>query len=211
MNDVRLATTGLVGLLILALLAAGWDFVRFVNRAEAAINTGPAAEAEAVAALTGASDARIIAGLNLASARDLPLLISGVHIDTTAADIAIIAGVPEAEITCCVTLGRAAATTEGNGAEVADWARRQQVTRIIVVTSEYHMDRALVELRRAMPEGEFIPHAVHTLQARPADWWRNPELARRLVEEWAKYRIASLRAQPSRAAATALSERSSAG
>jgi uncharacterized SAM-binding protein YcdF (DUF218 family) len=191
-----LRTVARIIVLILAagLLVGGWDFARFVARADHAVTPDPPIEAQAVAALTGASNARIVAAVQLADSLQLPLLISGVHIDTSAADIADISGVDVGEIQCCVTLGRAAATTEGNGAEISEWARRHRVERIIVVTSEYHMDRALLELRRAMPEGRFIPHAVTTTKVRPGDWYRDPATARRLLEEWAKFRIASFRA-----------------
>ncbi len=185
----------LVTLLVLAaaLLVAGWDFSRFIARADRAVTPDPPLDAEAVTALTGGADARIIAAIQLADSLDLPLLISGVGLDTTPADIAAIARVPPAQIDCCVTLGRAAATTEGNGAETADWARRKKVTRIIVVTSEYHMDRALLELKRAMPEGIFIPHAVTTTKVRPRDWYKDATTAKLLVEEWIKFRLAGLR------------------
>lgn len=182
-------------MLVLAagLLLAGWDFSRFVARADRAVQADPPVNAEAVAALTGGADARIISAIQLADSLDLPLLISGVNIDARPADIAQVASVDVAKIECCVTLGKAAATTEGNGAEVADWARRKKVTRIIVVTSEYHMERALFELQRAMPEGHFIPHAVMTTKVRPADWYRDPSTAKLLLEEWMKYRLAGLR------------------
>jgi len=176
-----------------ALLVAGWDFSRFIARADRAVTPDPPLNAEAVTALTGGADARIIAAIQLADSLDLPLLISGVGLDTTPADIARIARVPQSQIDCCVTLGRAAATTEGNGAETADWARRNKVTRIIVVTSEYHIDRALLELKRAMPEGTFIPHAVMTTKVRPGDWYRDAATAKLLVEEWIKFRLAGLR------------------
>jgi uncharacterized SAM-binding protein YcdF (DUF218 family) len=185
----------LVVALAVALLAAGWDFSRFVARADHAATPDPPQEAQAVAVLTGLpSNARIVTAVQLADSLQLPLLISGVHVDTSAADIAQISGVAVGDIECCVTLGRAAATTEGNGAEVSDWARKNNVTRIILVTSEFHMDRALVELRRAMPEGRFIPHAVTTAEVRPRDWYRDPPTARRLLEEWMKFRIAAFRA-----------------
>lgn len=192
---IRALVLILLGLLGMALVAVIADFTGFIDRAQHSLahEAGPD-EAEAVTALTGASNARLVEGLRLAEEMNAPLLISGVHVDTSAADIAEVVGVPLERITCCVTLGRAAASTAGNGAEVADWARRLGVTRIVVVTSEYHMDRAMVELRRAMPEGEFIPHAVQTLSAPPRDWWRNPALGRRLFEEWMKFRIASMRA-----------------
>jgi uncharacterized SAM-binding protein YcdF (DUF218 family) len=192
---VRLIARILIVLVAAGLLAAGYDFSRFVARADRAVTPDPPINAQAITALTGASNARIVAAIQLADSLQLPLLISGVHVDTRPEDIAEIADVDVAEIACCVTLGKAAASTEGNGFEVAEWARRRNISHIIVVTSEYHMDRALLELRRAMPEGHFIPHAVTTTKVRPRDWFRDPATARRLVEEWAKYRVASLRTQ----------------
>ena len=175
------------------LLVAGWDFSRFVARADRAVTPDPPLNAEAVTALTGAADARIITAIQLADSIDVPLLISGVNVDTTAKDIARITGVDLAQIECCVTLGKAAATTEGNGMEVADWSRRNNVTRVIVVTSEYHMDRALLELQRAMPEGVFIPNAVMTTKVRPSDWYKDAPTAKLLLDEWIKFRLAGLR------------------
>jgi uncharacterized SAM-binding protein YcdF (DUF218 family) len=168
------------------LLVAGWDFSRFVARADRAVTPDPALNAEAVTA-------RIITAIQLAESLNVPLLISGVNIDTTAADIARISGADLARIECCVTLGKAAATTEGNGVEVADWSRRNKVTRVIVVTSEYHMDRALLELQRAMPEGTFMPHAVMTTRVRPGDWYKDAATTKLLLDEWIKYRLAGLR------------------
>lgn len=176
-----------------ALLVGGWDFARFVARADRAVTPDPPIGAEAVVSLTGAADLRIIAGIQLADSLDLPLLISGVNIDTTPADIARISNVDIDKIECCVVLGKAAATTEGNGAEVADWARRNGYTRLIVVTSEYHMERALFELQHALPEGQFISHAVSSTRVRPADWYKDVPTARLLIEEWMKYRLAGLR------------------
>lgn len=184
-------------ILMLCLVAlAGWDFSGFVRRAENSLtHTDPDPASGAVVALTGASDARIIEAVDLADRFDLPLLISGVHTDARAEDIARVAGVEVEKIRCCVTLGKAAATTEGNGQEVARWARMRNIDRIMVVTSEYHMDRALIELRRSMPEASFAPHAVASMKVPPGLWYSDPVTARRMLEEWVKYRIAGLRAQ----------------
>ena len=180
-------------LVVLGLAAAFWDFRSFTQRAERVLAAGPPSSGEAVAVLTGASDARIVAGVRLGQARGLPVLISGVHVDTTEADIARIVEVDPQEIACCVSLGRAAASTAGNGAEVAEWARRFEMRRVIVVTSEYHMDRALIELHRAMPEAELLPYAVSTTRVRPSAWLSDAPTARLLIEEWTKYRIAAFR------------------
>lgn len=188
----------LMVLIVAALGAAFWDFSSFARRADRVGSLRDLEGVEAVAALTGASDARIVSAIDLATRLKAPLLISGVHVDTTTADIAAIAGVSNAAVACCVTLGRAAASTEGNGSEITDWARRHKITRIAIVTSEYHMDRALLELRRAFPEGQFIPYAVRSTRVSPRNWWRDPLTARRLLEEWAKYRFASIRPAPVR-------------
>lgn len=190
---MRIVVLTVMIVLSAGLLLAGWDFSRFVARADRAVHPDPPINAEAVAALTGGADARIVSAIQLAESLDLPLLISGVNIDARPVDIARVAKVDVANIECCVTLGKAAATTEGNGAEVADWARRKKVSHIIVVTSEYHMERALYELQRAMPEGHFIPHAVMTTKVPPAEWYRDPATAKLLLEEWMKYRLAGLR------------------
>ena len=50
-----------------------------------------------------------------------------------------------------VTLGRGARSTRGNAREAAEWAAAHQLPSLIVVTSGYHMRRALLELRRTLP------------------------------------------------------------
>lgn len=193
MISFRWIIRGLGACLLIVCLIGGIDFLQFVSRIDNFENSPAQGPANAVVALTGASDARIQAGVELADNLQLPLLISGVHIDTTEADIATITGVDETEIACCVTLGRAAATTRGNGDEIANWARRFNFAKLIVVTSEYHMDRSLLELQHAMPEGEFLPHAVTSLKVPAGKWLTNPATAKRLFGEWFKYHLARFR------------------
>ncbi len=50
-----------------------------------------------------------------------------------------------------VTLGRGARSTRGNARETADWVAAHGMGSLIVVTSGYHMRRALWELRRTLP------------------------------------------------------------
>jgi uncharacterized SAM-binding protein YcdF (DUF218 family) len=184
----------LLGVLVLAGFGlAAADFLRFVDRADklASVSEAPPSP-EAVVALTGSSDARIVEAVKLSQRTRTPLLISGVHIDTRPADIARIAGVPEQIIRNDVTLGYTAADTWGNGEEVADWARLHSLKRIVVVTSDYHMDRALLELHRAMPEAEFSPYAVASSKVPPRDWWKDGAVAKRFAEEWMKFRLSAM-------------------
>ena len=88
MNYVRMAIRILVVLVFVGVAAAGCDFVNFVGRADKAVTPAQPDHAEGVTALTGASNARIVVGVQLATSLQLPLLISGVHVDTSTADIA---------------------------------------------------------------------------------------------------------------------------
>ncbi len=115
---------------------------------------------DGIAILTGGAE-RVETGLRLLlQDRAARLIVSGVHPDATLADLARGASLPVGALAGRVTLGRAARTTRGNAAEIAAWARAEGVHSIRVVTAGYHMPRALLELRRALPEAELLPHPV---------------------------------------------------
>ena len=155
------AAIGAAALLALALPAAG--FLWFL-RAAAAPPACPALRAEGIAVLTGGAD-RVETALRLLLADEgARLIVSGAHRDATLQDLVRVAGLPPdvAEaVAGRATVGHDAATTRGNAAEIAAWARREGIGSVRVVTAGYHMPRALSELRRALPpEVALLPHPV---------------------------------------------------
>jgi uncharacterized SAM-binding protein YcdF (DUF218 family) len=64
---------------------------------------------------------------------------------------------------------------------------------LIVVTSNYHMPRAIVELSHAMPDIALIPFAVVGDKWRDEPWWTSGATFRLLLSEYAKYVAAELR------------------
>ncbi len=181
-----------LGLLTLSLLLVV-DMVRFGHRAETAVKNAPTlTAAEAIVVLTGGG-ARIARSVEMATELELPLFVSGVNPDVKSEDVARAAGVDEAFFACCVTLGRKAKTTAENGIEIAAWARAHSHDEIVVVTSSYHLERALLELQRAMPEAALTGYAVVSPVIRTDKWWTDARSARRMVLEWAKWRVVSLR------------------
>lgn len=150
----------------------------------------PVAAADAIVALTGGRD-RIVVAMQLLSAhKGQRLLISGVHGQTSRADLKRLVDDPDGRFDCCVDLDRAAHNTVGNAIETARWARARGYRSLIVVTAQYHMPRSLVELSRALPECTLTPYAV--VPAGADAWWR-PGTARLLAAEYTKFLVSQLR------------------
>lgn len=156
-------------------------FALFVRQART-FAPDPAATGQAIVVLTGGPNRVSTAADLLEGGAGDRLLISGVNPDSPPADIAAAAGASEALFECCVDFGLQAADTIGNAAETAAWARLHDYDRIIVVTSDYHMPRALLELQAAMPEVDLVAHGVPA----PAPWSGGHE-ARRWLVEYVKY------------------------
>lgn len=175
------------------LVAAVFDFLRFTDRAaDAAQNAIAPPDADAVVVLTGGG-ARLATAADLARDKALPMFISGVNPDSSDEDVAAAAGLDEEWMACCVTSGRAARTTAENGREIAGWADEQGYDELIVVTSGYHLERALLELRRQMPDARLDGYAVASPVIDARRWWKDTASTRRMVLEWAKWRVVSVR------------------
>lgn len=143
----------------------GVGFARFNSVAR---QTGePPTAADGIVVLTGGAD-RIETALRLLVEGRAPyLLVSGVARGADMADL--MRRVPlDADQASRVTLGHAAQSTSGNAAETAPWARAHKVRRLIVVTAGYHVPRALLEVRRALPDVELQAVAVQSPALRGA-------------------------------------------
>jgi uncharacterized SAM-binding protein YcdF (DUF218 family) len=175
-----------IAFLVVAGLAIG--FVLFAGRV-AGFDT-PAADrrADAIVVLTG-DVGRTMTGLELLRAGRAPLLlISGVDPSATPADIQRHSGLSDDELDCCVILGRNATDTIGNAREAGDLVRENGYRSLIIVTSDYHLPRSLLEMRSLMPGVELIPHPVRTTPP-----WRDLRATRLWLQEYAKYTAVWLR------------------
>ncbi len=84
--------------------------------------------------------------------------------------------------------------TAGNARETREWAQSRNITRsLIVVTSNYHMPRALVELSAALPDMALYPFPVVSEHVDVADWATDFGVARLIGSEYVKYLGALLR------------------
>lgn len=119
---------------------------------------------DAIVVLTG-GDFRVDTGFDLFAQKLAPrLFITGVH-NSVSLDDLIHKWKSEEESTpllpaCCMDLGHKALTTVENAAETEEWVKKNDIRSIRLVTSPYHMPRALLEFRSLMPGLEIVPHAV---------------------------------------------------
>lgn len=143
--------------LLLGALAAGFGWFLAISGRDPA---EPGRHTDGIAVLTGGAG-RVETGLRLLrEQRAEHLLVSGVHPQVTLADLARLAALEPEALAGRVALGPQATTTRGNAAEIAAWARAEHLHSLRVVTAGYHMPRALLELRRALPEAELVAHPV---------------------------------------------------
>ncbi len=118
---------------------------------------------DAVVVPTG-SGGRIARGLEiLRRSQARKMLVTGVDPEVKPREFAAQFGVEPQLMQCCVTLGAEAADTRGNALEAADWVKREKLRSLRLVTSDWHMRRAALELRRELPDDiELIKDAVAT-------------------------------------------------
>ena len=151
--------------------------------------------ADGIVVLTG-GDSRVSDGLALlAAGRAKRLLISGVYTGTTSSDIARQVVDYNRLLTCCVDLDYSAINTLGNAVGTRQWTLKNGFHSLIVVTSAYHMPRALAELSHQLPGVALIPYPVVSERLRVEPWWSNGAITKVVLSEYVKYLAAKLRMQ----------------
>lgn len=177
--------------LAFAVALLGADFLWFVHQMPTA-EVAPD-RADGIVALTG-GPFRINDALDLlAAGRGKRLLISGVNPVTRPGEISRLVPEHQRWFACCVDIDHSATNTIGNAIETRRWATARGFKSLIVVTANFHMPRAIVELQHALPGVRLVPYGVVSDKVHVAAWWENPETARLLFLEYLKYIVARVR------------------
>src|SRR5215813_5838263 len=182
----------IVGTLAVGFVGAGVGFIAFLSQLRGA-EVKPARNADGIVVLTGGSSRVSDAMELLAAGYGKRLLISGVHPTNDVHDISRTLPDNHKLLSCCVDLDRSAINTRSNAAETRRWARERGFNSLIVVTSNYHMPRAIVELSHAMPDVTLIPFVVIGDRWREEPWWTSSTTLRLLLSEYVKYVAAVVR------------------
>lgn len=182
LGGVRLIFDGVLFLFVLFVIG----FIVFTNGIDR-VQGQPQQRADGIAVLTGGV-ARIEQAMALlAAGKAQRVLITGVNRTTTVAELKQLASQGGQYFTCCVDIDKEARNTIDNATETSEWVALHHYRSIIVVTSNYHMPRALAELARVMPGVTLIPYSVVDNNVHLDRWWTYPGTTRLLLSEYQKY------------------------
>lgn len=171
-------------LFALVLLIIG--FIVFANGVDRE-HSVPQRSADGIAVLTGGMSRIDEAMKLLAEGKAKRVLITGVNRTTTTEELKELASQGDQYFTCCVDIDKEARNTIDNATETSQWVAQHHYTSIIVVTSNYHMPRALAELGRVMPGVTLIPYSVVDNNVHLDRWWTYPGTTKLLISEYLKY------------------------
>jgi uncharacterized SAM-binding protein YcdF (DUF218 family) len=191
-HPVLLLSRVLAGALVVAFALGFVVFVDAVKTEE----QPPEKKAAGMIALTGGAE-RIPDAVDLfARGHADRLLITGVNQGITRAELSKLVPKFRELVDCCVDLGYDALNTTGNAQEARRWVEQRGIGNpLIVVTSNYHMPRAMIEMAHALPGHQLIPYSVVTLRMREGRWWRSALVTRVMATEYVKYLVALARLQ----------------
>jgi uncharacterized SAM-binding protein YcdF (DUF218 family) len=147
----------------------------------------PDRTADGITVLTGGRSRIDEAMRLLAHGKAKRVLITGVNRATTKEELKDLASQGDQLFDRNVDIDRQARNTIDNASETSEWVAQHRYSSVIVVTSNYHMPRALAELGRAMPGVALLPYAVVDPNVHLERWWTYPGTTKLLLSEYLKY------------------------
>lgn len=187
----RLARTMALACLLIISILLILDFIRFAESVQES-QPEPVTQSDAIVVLTGGRDRVEKALMLLSQGRAERLLISGVHPSTSLNTLLNLSNADPA-LADRIDLDYLANDTIGNANEAAKWIRSHRYDRIILVTSNYHMPRSLIEFRTELPDVAIQAYAITRTDLEFDQWYLDLGKSRLLVAEFAKYFAARLR------------------
>lgn len=142
--------------------------------------------ANAIVVVTG-GQGRIATALALLESNRAPrMFISGVGQNVTLREVVRQAGGTHRPdlMQCCIILGHQAMNTFENGTETAAWLKLNHIKNIILVSSNYHLPRAELELSMAAPDVKITAFPTDTQTT--AHWWQQRWTTELMVGEYLK-------------------------
>jgi uncharacterized SAM-binding protein YcdF (DUF218 family) len=119
-------------------------------------------QTDAIVVLTGGAK-RLERGIDLLErGRAQRMLISGVERTVRPRELALRYRTEQALFDCCIDLGREAVDTRSNAEETAAWIERHKFKSVRLVTTDWHMPRARLEIGRTTDGLSVVADAIQS-------------------------------------------------
>lgn len=178
-------------LLLLGLIGFLIGFVVFARSVSKAAPPASLPKADGIVVLTGGGGRLATGGELLAGGFAERLLVTGVSREVSEQDLQTLLSVGPDILDCCIDIDIQAEDTVGNARETAVWTRALGYEHIILVTSDYHMPRAKLELTTATGGIRITPYPVSSQKTGPL--WKDKDRLSLLWREYAKLLVIYLR------------------
>ena len=96
-------------------------------------------------------------------------------------------------IQCCIDLDSVSKNTFTNASETFKWAKKNDIKEFILITSNYHMPRAILEFKNIMPNINIYTYAITPDKHQIENWLSSFQTFGLIFTEYFKYIIASFR------------------
>lgn len=162
----------------------------FTSQLPSVMPETPTKKLDAIVVLTGGSK-RIDEGFNLLDKKlAKKIFISGVYKGIDAKQLLNRwRSADKHDLDCCVALGFKAVNTIQNVKETKEWLEEQDYKSIYLVTSNYHMPRALLEFNKRISGIDIHPYPIIPNKVDMNKWWEKETNFIIIAKEYTKYLI----------------------
>jgi len=96
-------------------------------------------------------------------------------------------------IQCCIDLDGVSKNTLTNASETFKWTHKNDIKEFILITSNYHMPRAILEFKNVMPNLKIYTYAITPKKHDIENWLSSYQTFSLVFTEYCKFIIAGLR------------------
>ncbi len=96
-------------------------------------------------------------------------------------------------VECCIDLDSVSKNTLTNASETSKWVLRNNIKEFILITSNYHMPRAILEFNNSMPNQKIYTFSIRPKKHDIEKWLDSYETFSLIFKEFCKYIVAYLR------------------
>lgn len=166
-----------------ALIAAIFSFVIQIRESHRHVNE----KLDAIVVFSGAPE-RITAASYLINSQIAPSIFFAGQDNTKELESLIL----KSKLSCCIQYESSTKNTVEDAKVIGDWVKAKSLHSLVLVTTDYHVPRAMIELRRELPNARIRPFGVTTSEFNLGMVWHRSDMARIFLSQFIKFVVSSL-------------------